>query len=151
MVIRTTLKIEAPTYGLAGHPLRLTIPVREALEAHHNMVNRIAGSDDWWSVRLSGIVPKGIVECLIDNNRTLATHQQYRGLRLINEPKYPGEWAEEAIAWWERGAWVPCPVRRCGRALVWYEVGYVPGYRVCTRGHHVQLSQDGRNAKPVIR
>lgn len=149
MVIRATLKIEAPVYGnLAGH-LRLTIPVREALEAHHNIVTRITtssdSSDDWYSVRLSGIVPKGIVECLIDDNQ-----QQYRGLRLIHEPKYPGEWAEEeAIAWWERGAWVPCPVRRCGRALVWYEAGYVPGYRVCTRGHHVQLSQDGRSAKPV--
>src|SRR5574343_1619015 len=41
VVIRATLKIEAPVYGnLPGH-LRLTIPVREALEAHHNIVTRI--------------------------------------------------------------------------------------------------------------
>jgi hypothetical protein len=26
---------------------------------------------------------------------------------------------------------VPCPVDGCGQMLVWYEAGYVPGYRVC--------------------
>ena len=26
---------------------------------------------------------------------------------------------------------VPCPVPGCGQTVVWYEAGYVPGYRVC--------------------
>lgn len=26
---------------------------------------------------------------------------------------------------------VPCPVAGCDQTLVWYEAGYVPGYRVC--------------------
>lgn len=26
---------------------------------------------------------------------------------------------------------VPCPVEGCKQTLVWYEAGYVPGYRVC--------------------
>lgn len=51
------------------------------------------------------------------------------------------------IAWHEFGAWVPCPT--CGAALVWYEAGYVPGYRVCVRGHHAQLSADGRSARAM--
>lgn len=28
---------------------------------------------------------------------------------------------------------VPCPHPGCSQALVWYEAGYVPGYRVCMR------------------
>lgn len=39
---------------------------------------------------------------------------------------------------WPRSYWpavtdVPCPVRGCDQAVVWYEAGYVPGYRVCMR------------------
>jgi hypothetical protein len=26
---------------------------------------------------------------------------------------------------------VPCPVEGCEQTLLWYEAGYVPGYRVC--------------------
>jgi hypothetical protein len=29
------------------------------------------------------------------------------------------------------GAPVPCPVEGCDHEMVWYEAGYVPGYRVC--------------------
>lgn len=28
---------------------------------------------------------------------------------------------------------VPCPVAGCEQTVVWYEAGYVPGYRVCVR------------------
>ncbi len=69
------------------------------------------------------------------------------GLRLQSEPAYPGEWAGVVcVAWWERGDWVPCPHHGCGAPLVWYEAGYVPGYRICLWGHHAQLSRDGRRA-----
>jgi len=56
------------------------------------------------------------------------------GLRMEIEPEYPNE---EPPMWWERADWLPCP--ECGAALVWYEAGYVPGYRVCARPphHHV--------------
>lgn len=90
-----------------------------------------------------GVVPAGLVAVLIDGD------EQYRGLRMRDEPPFPGEWHDGGVAWYERGQWVPCPVPRCGRALVWYEAGYVPGYRICTRGHHAQLSRDGRSARPI--
>lgn len=34
---------------------------------------------------------------------------------------------------WEAVTGVPCPVRGCKQTVVWYEAGYVPGYRVCMR------------------
>ena len=32
---------------------------------------------------------------------------------------------------WSAVTAVPCPVPGCGQTVVWYEAGYVPGYRVC--------------------
>lgn len=86
--------------------------------------------------------PAGIVECLIGHGA-----EQHRGLRLAEEEAFPGEWPDgQGVAWHERGAWVPCP--SCGSSLVWYEAGYVPGYRICVeRQHHVLLSDGGRSAK----
>lgn len=143
------LIIAAPTY----EGLRLTIPAREALERAGNRVIVGRGVDvadprsRWpvYDVTLTGKVPDGLVLALIGNG-----HDQHRGLRTQDEEPYPLEWpAGQGIAWYERGEWVPCPAPRCRRALVWYEAGYVPGYRVCTRGHHVQLSSDGRSARVV--
>jgi len=36
-----------------------------------------------------------------------------------------------ATAWWDAVTSVPCPVDGCDQTVVWYEAGYVPGYRVC--------------------
>jgi len=33
--------------------------------------------------------------------------------------------------YWQSVTSVPCPVPGCGQTAVWYEAGYVPGYRVC--------------------
>lgn len=135
-------RINAPVHNL----LRLTIPVSEALTRSGNLV-KFASITPYQlhTVTLVGVVPAGIVECLISYG-----DEQHRGLRLRNEPEYPGEWPEnKSIAWYERGQWVPCPAPKCGRALVWYEAGNVPGYRVCTAGHHAQLSADGRTAHVV--
>ena len=33
--------------------------------------------------------------------------------------------------YWTAVSDVPCPVPGCGQTVVWYEAGYVPGYRVC--------------------
>jgi hypothetical protein len=54
-------------------------------------------------------------------------------VRLDIEPEYPGEIA----AYWQQLDFTGCP--ECAAPLVWYEAGYVPGYRVCSRGphHHV--------------
>ncbi len=119
--------------------LRLTIPAREALEAH-NRVEATAtapGEPPRWCVTLVR-PPPGLVLVALEG-RALA-------LRMADEPPYPGERAGDT-AWWERGAWVPCPT--CGAALAWYEAGYVPGYRVCLEGHHAQLAGDGLSAKAV--
>ena len=133
-----------PTY----FDLRLTIPAREALVREGN--NILAQPWDGlgrprWSVELHR-PPEGLVLVLIGHG-----NEQHRGLRCDDEPAYPGEWSADSIAWHERGDWTPCPARGCGRALVWYEAGYVPGYRICTRGHHAQLSNDGRSATMVRR
>lgn len=39
---------------------------------------------------------------------------------------------------WAAITGAPCPVEGCDQTLVWYEAGYVPGYRVCMRqeGEH---------------
>lgn len=149
------IHVQPPVYDR----LRMTIPVREALERRTRDALG-AGNEVWlddlppsaclpghstYSVRLVR-PPLGIVEVLIGHG-----NEQHRGLRLDSEPEYPGEWPEDsgAVAWHERGQWVPCPV--CGAALVWYEAGYVPGYRICLRQHHAQLSSDGRSAKSTRR
>jgi len=33
--------------------------------------------------------------------------------------------------YWDAVTDVPCPVAGCAQTIVWYEAGYVPGYRVC--------------------
>lgn len=35
------------------------------------------------------------------------------------------------LDWWAAVTDVPCPVADCTQTVVWYEAGYVPGYRVC--------------------
>jgi hypothetical protein len=32
---------------------------------------------------------------------------------------------------WDAVTDIPCPVDGCQQTVVWYEAGYVPGYRVC--------------------
>lgn len=134
--MKPKIKGAPPSYA----SLRLTNPAQEALKKTGNEA-RCTG-DGTWTVTLTGTIPKGLVLVFID-----ATPQGL-GLRMADEPPYPREFPE-AVAWYERGEFVPCPSRGCGRALVWYEAGYVPGYRICTAGHHVQVSEDGRSAARV--
>jgi len=118
--------------------VRLTVPAREALIEAGNAVTR--ASDLQWHLDLTA-PPKGLVSVL-----TRIGADFIRGLRLATEPAYPTEYDQ---SWWERGEVVPCP--RCGRSLVWYEAGYVPGYRICLVGHGAQLSADGTSAKSTWR
>ena len=52
-------------------------------------------------------------------------------IRRDDEPEWPGG---EVPAPWQQLDMTPCPT--CGAGLVWYEVGYVPGYRVCAGPKH---------------
>lgn len=140
--------------------LRLTIPVREALVGARNRVELVGVTTmlphtldprgrgpayQVWRVELVGDVPAGIVLCVIGHGS-----EQHRGLRMRDEPEFPGELVGGA-PWWEQGDWIGCP--SCRSPLVWYEAGYVPGYRVCagSRHHHAQLARDGMSAKAFAR
>lgn len=41
------------------------------------------------------------------------------------------EMPSKAPEYWDAVTDVPCPVPGCKNTIVWYEAGYVPGYRVC--------------------
>ncbi len=147
MKLRTGLlapctSVEAPIHT----GLRLTTPAREALTSHGNMVVREDGptAAPRFTVTLRGTTPAGLVLCLIGHKA-----ESCRGLRLQNEPPYPQEWPASVIAWYEQGDWTGCP--QCSAPLVWYEAGYVPGYRVCSRSphHHARLAPDGKSATLV--
>jgi hypothetical protein len=151
IAVRTGLLAEHHGVAAPVHEsLRLTVPAREKLERLGNGIERNGETSGMgaplYRVTLAGYMPSTIVLCLIGHGP-----EQHRGLRLQDEPAYPGEWPEGTLAWHEHGDWVPCP--DCGRPLVWYEAAYVPGYRVCSSAphHHAKLSADGRSAKAVLR
>ena len=143
-----------PAHGPVLAAARLTVPAREALEAAGCIVGSPRPDEHFGPARLGGpplhrVVlqrpPVGLTLVLIGEGR-----EQHHGLRLDSEPEYPGEWRQRgAVAWWQRCDLVPCP--RCGSGLVWYEAGYVPGRRLCLRGHMAQLSCDGRSAVTIGR
>ncbi len=128
-----TARLSPPCYEI-----RLTIPAREALERAGNSIDRPPSATGTPIVELRR-PPRGrdrlVIVALIGSTDTAA--------RMEDEPRWPGECDATTCV---RGEWVPCPHPRCGRALVWYEAGYVAGYRICLRGHHAQLSPDGRSA-----
>lgn len=129
--MRTVKLIDQKRTGLfAGHeekgigPLvyeaRATIPVVETLQAAGATVEPLAVG---YRITLGDTMPAGIVAVHLNGEITL-------GLRMSNEPEYPQEFAD----YWAQVAWTPCPV--CGSPVVWYESGYVPGYRVCAKPPH---------------
>lgn len=131
--IAMRMKIDPPVYHAY-----LTVRAREALIAAGNHIKQ--EDDDTWLVVLTTPVPAVVVTCRNSKTCTMTA------LRLQDEPP----WRDEFPApWHEIGDWVACP--KCGAALVWYEAGYVPGYRICLRGHHAQLARDGRSAEATER
>jgi len=110
--------IAAPTYQV-----RATPAVIEALGQAGATVTPDEG--DVYTVALGQTMPEGIVSSHVDGPHCDA-------LRLAWEPKYPREFVDI----WKQANWTPCP--ECGSPVVWYEAGYVPGYRVCTGklSHH---------------
>ena len=141
----------SPTISIRSEQYRATIPTIEAiLREPGNRVERPAGvkvrpgsvfgaaqePSGLWAIWLAR-PPAGIIVVRILGSSDVA-------IRMADEPEYPGE---VPAAWHERGEWTPCPAQGCGRALLWAEAGYVPGYRVCAGGgHYSLLSPDGRRA-----
>lgn len=106
---------------------RATIPAREALEAAGATFDPITGSG--YRITPGEQMPAGIVAVHLNESPWL-------GIRMASEPEYPGEHAD----YWRQVDFTPCPV--CGAPVVWYEAGYVPGYRVCTGPkHHHSLAK----------
>lgn len=115
---------------------RLTIPAREALEAFGAAVSpadppHLLESGKWvmssaphWRVALGTLCPPGLIAA----QQVGVSHAIC--IRLDIEP----EWPNEIPATWPQLDLTPCP--RCRSALVWYEAGYVPGYRVCAGPQH---------------
>ena len=109
--------------------VRATIPVVESLRAAGATVEPLATPAIGYRVTLGRTMPAGIVAAHINGATWI-------GLRMDNEPEYPGEHPD----YWQQVDWTPCPV--CGAPVVWYEAGYVPGYRVCAQPpHHHSLAQ----------
>ncbi len=126
------LNVIPPTYGV-----RATIPARELLQDYGNHVRAVDGGS---TVNVTLIRPPNepmLVVCM-----TIYDCLDIVSLRTETEPPFPRELTAD---WASVGAFVPCP--ECGAALVWFEAGYVPGYRICLRGHHCQLSDDGSFAE----
>ncbi len=57
-----------------------------------------------------------------------------------------------AVDYWSAVTDVPCPVAGCDGRVIWFEAGYVPGYRVCVRDelvrHHFLAA--GTAAAPTL-
>lgn len=52
---------------------------------------------------------------------------------------------------WQNITDVPCPRPGCEGVVVWYEAGYVPGYRVCTHcRHHFEMGRDEQDRLVLI-
>lgn len=105
------------------HEVRATIPVVEALRAAGAKIERLTPPAYGYTVTLGDTMPRGIVAVHLNGSPGV-------GLRFANEPQYPTEHPD----YWIQVDWTPCPV--CGAPVVWYEAGYVPGYRVCSRPPH---------------
>jgi len=119
--------------GVAPAPLRrvrATIPALEALRAAGALTTQLGTTAEGaplWDLDLDGIerMPAGLIACrLIGPDCSV-------GIRTAEEPEYPQECG---ISPWVQANLTPCPV--CGAPLVWYEAGYVPGWRVCARPPH---------------
>ena len=81
------------------------------------------------TVLLGVSVPEGLVATRFAQSDGL-------GIRMKDDAPFDDEIGH---AYWEQAHFLPCP--ECGAPLVWYEAGFVPGYRVCARFpyHHVLI------------
>lgn len=105
--------------------IRMTIPAREALER----VSTVHDGAYYYQRPPIGLVT--VLAPVIEEGAP--TDSLMVALRCAGEPPYPGEIDQQDL--WMEVDLTPCP--KCGAALIWYEAGYVPGYRVCAgKAHH---------------
>jgi hypothetical protein len=116
--------------GKIKYEARATIPVVEALQQAGAIVEPLRSPDGGYSITLGDTMPEDIIAVHLN-------HSDPRiGLRLGSEDPYPQEHPD----YWATVNFTPCPV--CKAPVVWYEAGYVSGYRVCTQApHHHSLAQ----------
>lgn len=117
---------QAPMYGT-----RLTVPAKETLLAAGAKV-RLQNFDRYeiYMVQLLEKCP----ESLVAVNVQAILGYPYSGsigIRRVDELEYPHEYG---IDFWRCVNLTPCP--ECGSSLIWYEAGYVSGYRVCSSKEH---------------
>lgn len=115
--------------------VRATIPVVEALRKSGATVRPLPDPSQGYRIILGASMPKGIVAVHLNNSIHV-------GLRFEHEPEYPGEYPDA----WQQVEWTPCP--QCGAPVVWYEAGYVPGYRICSQPPHHHLLAWNKNSPP---
>lgn len=120
---RTGLFAEHSGIAPITETARATIPVVEALRAAGATVTPLPSPALGYKITLGDTMPSGIIAALHNEPPHLV-------LRMGDEPEYPGENPD----YWRQVDWTPCPV--CGAPVVWYEAGYVPGYRVCSKPPH---------------
>lgn len=112
------------------YSVRATAAVLAALEESGAKIEPLPGHADAFSVELGDRMPAGIVASSLPRTRLT-------DLRMRGEPPAHGIYED----CWSQVEWTPCPV--CGAPVVWYEAGYVPGHRVCTRPpYHHSLARD---------
>lgn len=119
--------------------VKMSIPAMEALEREGHVVTlsrAAAKTDPYYTVELCG---KRMPRRLDVSIRLIECEQggyyERVVLRTEEEPEWPGIVPDE-MNMWLLAEWLPCPV--CAAPIVWYEAGFVPGYRICTRPpyHH---------------
>jgi hypothetical protein len=104
---------------------RMTIPAREALQK----VSTVENDAYYFAAPPHGVI--AVLAPIID--AVIPAGGYMTAFRCLDEPPFPGEQPNRDM--WIEVDLTPCP--KCGAALVWYEAGYVPGYRVCAgKSHH---------------
>jgi hypothetical protein len=110
------------------YTVRATVPAAEALHAAGAVLVPLPNGIGY-EITLGPQMPANLIACQLNESPHI-------GVRCSNEPEFPGESPD----YWASVNFSPCPV--CGSPVVWYEAGYVPGYRVCTGPkHHHSLAE----------
>lgn len=111
------------------YQVRATSPAVEALLRARAIVIPLGLPEIGYQITLGPKMPSGIIACHLNGD-------PWVGIRMSNEPRFPGE----QFDYWLQVDFLPCP--KCGAPVVWYEAGYVPGYRVCTgEAHHHSIAK----------
>lgn len=152
---RTILELRDPNDGLGADPATRTrhqylvarggiwkrrLPPAP-LDSVHDVTPRENGSDDLW--RLADIPRNSHVHIWATDHGFVWRDRPRHTPReiTVTDTSDGGQTYEPHRAWqmppthptdhWADITDVRCPHQRCRQTLVWYEAGYVPGYRVC--------------------